>query len=87
MWSIPPFIAIVDSVYAMLVLGLNCNGIVLDYDLMRISLWVVFVKYLMNFERRFCSHYMISDSNRRVIQSSRSEEKLFIYVIIVESVH
>ena len=88
MRSIPPFIAIVDSVYAMLVLGLNCNGIILDYDLMRISLWVVFVKYLMNFEWSFRSHYvMISDSNRRVIQSSTSEEKLFIYVIIVESVH
>ena len=27
MRSIPPFIAIVDSVYAMLVLGLNCNGL------------------------------------------------------------
>ena len=27
MRSIPPFIAIVDSVYAMLVLGLNYNGL------------------------------------------------------------
>ena len=89
MRSIPPFIAIVDSVYAMLVLGLNCNGLLHTLEVTLI--WTPEVVELVYSGLR-CAFIALHNewgllSNKRVWESSTSEDKLFIYVIIVESVH
>ena len=52
---------------------------ILSCDLICLSLWVVFVMYLMNFKGCFCSHYaMIRDVQKESNSEYLSTEKLLV---------
>ena len=80
MRSIPPFIAIVDSVYAMLVLGLNCNGLLCTLRLLKYELrmlWSLLTPAL----RCSCSPTQLVVF---IIQQESVEYSIYLFILLCD---